>query len=128
MTTEITQLKYSKEHEWVNVQGNQAYVGITAFAQAQLGDIVFVELPAEGVEVRAGEVFGTIESVKTVSDLYSPVTGKIVEVNHKLQDVPETVNANPYNDGWMILVEISDSAELDELLSFSAYQDLISEE
>ncbi|GMA52522.1 glycine cleavage system H protein [Alicyclobacillus contaminans] len=115
------ELKYSKEHEWVKVEGNQARIGITDFAQDELGDIVFVELPEVGTEVRANETFGSVESVKTVSDLFAPVSGKIVQVNGALQDSPELVNSAPYEDGWMIVVEMSDPGELDALLDAAAY-------
>jgi glycine cleavage system H protein len=115
-------LKYSKEHEWVRVEGNRAYIGITDFAQSELGDIVFVELPSVGDEITAGKTFGTVESVKTVSDLYAPVSGKIVEVNENLADSPEKVNESPYDDAWMIVVEMSDPAELDALLSAADYE------
>jgi glycine cleavage system H protein len=119
-------LKYSKEHEWVRVEGNRAYIGITDFAQSELGDIVFVELPSVGDEITAGKTFGTVESVKTVSDLYAPVSGKIVEVNETLADSPEKVNESPYDDAWMIVVEMSDPAELDALLSAADYEQHIS--
>ncbi|MBX6394959.1 MAG: glycine cleavage system protein GcvH [Alicyclobacillaceae bacterium] len=119
-------LKYSKEHEWVRVDGNRAVIGITDFAQSELGDIVFVELPSVGDEVRAGQTFGTVESVKTVSDLYAPVSGKVVEVNEALGDAPEKVNQDPYGEGWMIVVEMSDPGELDHLLDADGYQAHIS--
>jgi glycine cleavage system H protein len=119
-------LKYSKEHEWVRVDGNRAYIGITDFAQSELGDIVFVELPEAGAELTANATFGTVESVKTVSDLYAPVSGKIVEINTALSDAPEKVNESPYEDGWMLVVEMSDASELDQLLSADEYTALIS--
>ncbi|MDI3256232.1 MAG: glycine cleavage system protein GcvH [Kyrpidia sp.] len=115
------ELKYSEEHEWVRVEGNRAVIGITDFAQSELGDIVFVELPSAGAEVKAGETFGTVESVKTVSDLYAPVSGKVVEVNGDLGDAPEKVNEDPYGAGWMIVVEMSDSKELDQLMDANGY-------
>lgn len=115
-------LKYSKEHEWVRVEGNRAYVGITDFAQDELGDIVFVELPEVGAQVTANETFGTVESVKTVSDLFAPVSGKVVEVNGALADNPEKVNESPYGDGWMIVVEMSNAEELNQLLDAAGYQ------
>lgn len=115
-------LKYSKEHEWVRVEGNRAYVGITDFAQDELGDIVFVELPEVGAQVTANETFGTVESVKTVSDLFAPVSGKVVEVNAVLADNPERVNESPYGDGWMIVIEMSNPEELNELLDAAGYQ------
>ncbi|BCJ85373.1 glycine cleavage system protein GcvH [Effusibacillus dendaii] len=120
-----SELKYSKEHEWVRVEGNKAYIGITDFAQSELGDIVFVELPDAGDEVQANSTFGTVESVKTVSDLYAPVSGTILEVNESLADSPEKVNESPYNDGWMLVVEMKDPSELDKLLTADQYADVI---
>jgi glycine cleavage system H protein len=119
-------LKYSKEHEWVRIDGNRAVIGITDFAQSELGDIVFVELPEAGSELNVDATFGTVESVKTVSDLYAPISGKIVEVNSALVDSPEKVNESSYEDGWMIVVEMSDASQLDNLLSPEAYTDHIS--
>ncbi len=121
------ELKYSKEHEWVKVEGNQVRIGITHFAQDELGDIVFVELPEVGAEVKANETFGTVESVKTVSDLFAPVSGKVVAVNESLADAPETVNSSPYGDGWMIVVEMANPDELNDLLDAAAYEKHISE-
>jgi glycine cleavage system H protein len=118
-------LKYSKEHEWVRVEGNRAYIGITDFAQSELGDIVFVELPEAGAELTENATFGTVESVKTVSDLYAPVSGKIVEVNADLVDSPEKVNEAPYEGGWMLVVEMSDPSQLDNMLSADAYTELL---
>ncbi len=115
-------LKYSKEHEWVRVEGNQAVIGITDFAQDELGDIVFVELPAEGAELHANETFGTVESVKTVSDLFAPVSGKVVRVNGALEDTPEHVNSSPYENGWMVVVEMSNPSELEGLLDANGYR------
>jgi len=117
-------LKYSKEHEWVKIDGNRAIVGITDFAQSELGDIVFVELPEVDDEVDAGSTFGTVESVKTVSDLYVPVSGRVVEVNDKLEDEPELVNDDPYGEGWMIVIEMSDPGQLDQLLDADGYEAL----
>jgi len=122
------ELKYSKEHEWVRVEGNKAYVGITHFAQSELGDIVFVELPEVGDTVEADEPFGSVESVKTVSELYAPVSGKVLEVNESLADSPELVNESPYEKAWMIVVEMSNPAELDDLLDAAGYEKLISEQ
>lgn len=119
------ELKYSKEHEWVRVEGNKAYIGITDFAQSELGDIVFVELPEAGDELSQNSTFGTVESVKTVSDLYAPVSGKILEVNESLADSPEKVNESPYGDGWMLVVELKDPAEIDSLLSAEQYGEVI---
>ncbi|WP_067622763.1 glycine cleavage system protein GcvH [Alicyclobacillus acidiphilus] len=118
-------LKYSREHEWVRVDGTQAYIGITDFAQAELGDIVFVELPEVGAEITAGDTFGTVESVKTVSDLFAPVSGKVVQVNTGLEDAPELVNSAPYEGGWMIVVEMANPEELSQLLDADAYTALI---
>lgn len=122
------ELKYSKEHEWVRVEGNKAFVGITHFAQSELGDIVFVELPEVGDTVEADEPFGSVESVKTVSELYAPVSGKVLEVNESLADSPELVNESPYEKAWMIVVEMSNPAELDDLLDAAGYEKLISEQ
>lgn len=122
MSSVPNDLKYSKEHEWVRVEGNRAYVGITDFAQDELGDIVFVELPEVGDELSANTTFGTVESVKTVSDLYAPISGKIVEVNEELVDSPEKVNESPYQDGWMLVIEVTDTSELDQLLTADEYQ------
>jgi glycine cleavage system H protein len=121
------ELRYSKEHEWVKTEGNLARIGITDFAQSELGDIVFVELPEVGAEIKADEPFGSVESVKTVSELYAPVSGKIVEVNGELDGSPENVNDSPYEEGWMIVVEMSDEAELEKLLSAEQYEELVSE-
>jgi glycine cleavage system H protein len=122
-----SELKYSKEHEWVRVEGNKAYIGITDFAQAELGDIVFVELPEAGSNIAVNQTFGTVESVKTVSDLFAPVSGTVLEVNGSLEDAPEHVNHNPYGDGWMIVIEMSDEGELAQLLDASGYESHISE-
>jgi len=121
-------LKYHKEHEWVRVEGDVAVIGISHFAQDQLGEVVYVDLPSEGDEVTADETFGEIESVKSVSELYSPVTGEIVEVNSALDDAPETVNEDPYGEGWMIKVKMADSSEIDVLLSAEDYEAFIEDE
>lgn len=118
-------LKYTKDHEWVSVEGNVATVGITDFAQGELGDIVFVDIQTEGEELGKGEVFGTIEAVKTVADAFMPVSGKVVEVNADLEGAPETVNSDPYGAGWMIKVEMSDPKETEELLSADQYQQIL---
>ncbi len=120
-----TDLAYTNEHEWVKVDGNIATVGITDYAQGELGDIVFVELPSEGDETRQNEAFGTIEAVKAVSELFAPVSGKVVEVNSALEDAPETINSDPYGDGWMLKIELADKSELDSLLSAADYEKLI---
>ncbi len=119
-------LKYTKEHEWVRDNGDGTVtVGITDFAQGELGDIVFVELEPEGSEFEQDDVFGTVEAVKTVSELFSPVSGEIVEINELLEDDPELVNNDPYGDGWMVKIKCSDSAQLESLLSVDAYQELV---
>lgn len=119
-------LFYTKEHEWVRFEGQTARIGITDFAQSELGDIVFVELPDVDSEIRLGETFGTVESVKTVSDLYAPVTGKVIEVNEQLTDAPEKVNEEPYSGGWMIVVQLSSDGR-DGLLTAAQYQAQIAE-
>ncbi|MFC7322199.1 glycine cleavage system protein GcvH [Halobacillus campisalis] len=121
-------LLYSEEHEWVKKEGEKVRIGITDFAQSELGDIVFVELPEEGDTVEADEPFGSVESVKTVSELYAPVTGKVVEVNEELEDSPEYVNESPYEKAWMIVVEPNDTSELDELMSAADYEEMIDED
>jgi len=118
-------LKYSNDHEWVKVEGNIATVGITDFAQGQLGDIVFVDIQTEGETLGTGEVFGAIEAVKTVADALMPVSGKIVEVNPNLENAPESVNTDPYGEGWMIKVEFSDPSEIDALLDANAYKAIL---
>ena len=118
-------LKYTREHEWAKVEGDRARIGITAFAQEQLGDVVFVELPKVGSRVSAMEGFGVVESVKAVSDLFAPLTGEVVEVNSELTKKPETVNTDPYGQGWMIVIKLADAKELETLLSPADYQSLI---
>lgn len=118
-------LKYTKEHEWVRVEGNIGIVGITDFAQSELGDIVFVDLNKSLTEVTQGQVFGTIEAVKTVSDLFAPISGKIIEFNSNLETNAEVVNKDPYGEGWMIKIEIANPSELDNLLDANAYKSLI---
>ncbi len=118
-------LKYTKDHEWVAVNGDEATVGITDYAQNELGDIVFVEIETEGDTLEKEEVFGTIEAVKTVSDMFMPVSGEITAVNAKLEDEPDVVNKDPYNDGWMIRIKVQDTSELDDLLSAEDYKKLI---
>jgi len=119
-------LKYTKDHEWVAIDGDVATVGITDFAQGELGDIVFVEIETEGETLDKEEVFGTIEAVKTVSDLYMPLSGEVTELNEELEDKPELVNEDPYEGGWMIKIKISDPSEVDSLLSAEEYKALIS--
>ncbi|MCD9080010.1 glycine cleavage system protein GcvH [Staphylococcus haemolyticus] len=122
-----SELKYSKEHEWVKVDGNTVTIGITEYAQGELGDIVFVELPEVDDEINEGDTFGSVESVKTVSELYAPVSGKVVESNEELEDSPEFVNESPYEKAWMVKVELSDESQLDDLLSADQYKEMISE-
>jgi len=122
------ELRYSEEHEWVKVEGEKVRVGITDFAQHELGDIVFVELPEVGAEVSADEPFGSVESVKTVSELYAPVSGKVVEVNEDLSDNPEFVNESPYEKAWMIVIEPSDVSEVDNLMNAEQYAEMIKED
>ena len=118
-------LQYSKDHEWIKIDGTTATIGITEFAQGELGDIVYVDISSVGKEVAAGDVFGTVEAVKTVSDLYSPLTGTVDEVNEKLGSNPELVNSDAYGDGWMIKMSISNQSEVADLLSAEAYGELI---
>lgn len=121
-------LKYTKEHEWVIIDSDHiATIGITDFAQSSLGDITFVQLPQDGENVRKDDSFGVVESVKAVSDLYSPVTGRVVEVNMPLLNAPELLNEDPYNDGWMIKVEVESTEEIDELMDAKAYKDYVEE-
>jgi glycine cleavage system H protein len=115
-------LKYTKDHEWIKVDGDTATVGVTDFAQQQLGDVVFVEIETEGDSLNKGDVFGTIEAVKTVSDMYMPVSGEIIEVNPKLEDAPETVNEDPYGEGWMIKVKMENADEANELMAAEDYK------
>jgi glycine cleavage system H protein len=119
-------LKYTEDHEWVRVEGDFAYVGITDFAQGELGDIVYVDISEEGEELDQGEVFGSVEAVKTVADLYMPVSGEVVEINENLEGEPELVNSDPYGDGWMVKIKLSNAAELEELMDAEAYQGNIS--
>jgi glycine cleavage system H protein len=115
-------LKYTKDHEWIRVSGNEAYVGVTDFAQGELGDIVFIDITTVGQEIKHGEIFGTVEAVKTVSDLFMPVSGKVLEVNPKLEGNPELVNTDPYGDGWMVKLSIGNASELSGLLSSADYK------
>jgi glycine cleavage system H protein len=121
-------LKYTRDHEWARIQGGRVTVGITDFAQDQLGDVVYVELPDVGEMVKKGEAFGVVESTKAVSDLFAPVSGKVVEVNSPLADGPETVNEDPYEEGWMIVVEVGDTKELADLMDAAAYRKFVEEE
>ena len=119
------ELKYTKDHEWVRVEGDIAVVGITDFAQSELGDIVFVDIQTEGETLSKGEVFGTIEAVKTVADAYMPVSGEVVEVNAALDGAPEKVNSDPYGEGWMVKIKVSGASEFDTLLSAEQYEEII---
>ncbi len=119
--------RYTKEHEWVELDGNRAKIGITDHAQSELGDVVFVELPALETKVNQGDALGTVESVKAVSDVYSPVGGKVVQVNSELEDAPETINADPHGAGWLVVLEVDDPGQVDSLLDVAAYQELIAE-
>ena len=122
------ELRYTKEHEWVLVEDGMAIVGITDFAQSELGDIVYVELPSVGTEVSAAEPFGNIESVKSVSDLFAPISGAIADVNTRLSDSPELMNSDPFGEGWLVRIEPSNAAELDELLTADEYAEYIGAE
>jgi glycine cleavage system H protein len=121
----IKNLKYTKEHEWINVSENSATIGITDFAQGELGDIVFVELPNLGDLFSKDDVFGTVEAVKTVADLYIPISGKVIAVNEELESNPELINSNPYDKGWIIEIELNDPSEMNTLLSHDKYEELI---
>ena len=118
-------LKYSTDHEWVRVEGNEAYIGITNFAQSELGDIVFIEVETVEEELDQGEVFGTIEAVKTVSDLLLPIGGEILEFNETLEDQPELINTDPYGEGWIVKISIENESELEDLLDTNAYKALV---
>ncbi|MFQ3182674.1 MAG: glycine cleavage system H protein [Polaribacter sp.] len=115
-------LKYTKDHEWIKIEGNTATVGITEYAQGELGDIVYVDVDTLDDTVAEGDVFGSVEAVKTVSDLFMPLSGEIIEFNEELEDAPEMVNSDPYEKGWMIKIEISDSSQIDDLLDAEAYE------
>jgi len=123
-----SELKYSKDHEWVRVDGSKAVLGITAHAAEALGDVVFVELPEEGDSIASGEAFGSVESVKAVSDVFSPVSGDVTAINEALLDAPELINSDPYGEGWMIEIELEDVSQLDELLSAAEYEAFLKEE
>lgn len=118
-------LKYTKDHEWIRLEGSEAFVGITDFAQSELGDIVFVDVDSEGDELNQEEVFGSIEAVKTVSDMFMPVGGTVLEFNQQLEDQPELVNQDPYGAGWIVKIRMSDAAEVEKLLAADAYQEQI---
>jgi glycine cleavage system H protein len=120
-------LKYTKDHEWIKIEGNIATVGITEYAQGELGDIVYVDVDTLDDTVAEGDVFGSVEAVKTVSDLFMPLSGEVIEFNEELEDAPELVNSDPYEKGWMIKIEFSDSSQIDDLLDAAAYEVLIKE-
>lgn len=117
-------LKYTNDHEWIRIEGDEAFIGITDYAQKELGDIVFIEVETEGETLKKGDTFGTIEAVKTVSDMYMPVSGEIVEFNEALEDQPELVNKEPFDNGWIVKVKLSDTTELDTLLDVDAYKEV----
>jgi glycine cleavage system H protein len=118
-------LRYTKDHEWIKINGEEAMIGITDFAQRELGDIVYVEIETVGKELQGGEIFGTVEAVKTVSDLYLPLSGTVTEVNPNLNTNPESVNNDPYGEGWMIKMKVANTSDLDQLLTAEAYQKLV---
>ena len=118
-------LKYTKDHEWLRVEGNVAFVGITHFAQSELGDIVFIDVDTEGESLEKEEVFGSVEAVKTVSDLFMPINGEVLEFNEKLEDNPELINSDPYGEGWIIKVSLNDDSDMEDLLSSDNYQELV---
>ena len=119
------ELKYTKDHEWLRIEGDNVYVGITSFAQGELGDIVFVDVDTEGEELEKEEVFGSVEAVKTVSDLFMPINGEVLAFNEKLEDEPELINTDPYGDGWIIKISASDVGDLDVLLDANSYKKLV---
>ncbi|WP_461640959.1 glycine cleavage system protein GcvH [Labilibaculum euxinus] len=118
-------LKYTKDHEWIRVEGEEAFVGVTDFAQGELGDIVFVEVETEGDELDKEEIFGTIEAVKTVSDMFMPIAGEVLEFNEKLEEAPDLINSDPYGEGWIVKIKIADNSELEELLTAEQYKELL---
>jgi len=120
-----TRYRYTKEHEWVDLEGTQAKIGITEHAQSELGDVVFVELPAVGTQLKKGDNLGTVESVKAVSDIYAPLSGKVIEVNTKIESAPETINQDPHGEGWLVVLEVADSSEADHLLDAASYENEI---
>lgn len=120
-----SELKYTKDHEWIQIEGNDVIIGITDYAQSELGDIVFVEIETIGDDLKKEEIFGSVEAVKTVSDLFAPLSGKIIEINEALEDNPELVNNDPYGEGWIIKMEIKDLSEIEDLLDADSYKDLI---
>ena len=121
----LEDLKYTNDHEWVRLKGDIAYVGITNFAQGELGDIVYVEIETLNQKIEHGEVFGTVEAVKTVSDLFMPISGEIIEINQKLESQPELINNDPYGEGWMVKIKYDDRSQFDQLLDLTSYEKLI---
>ena len=121
----VEDVLYTKDHEWAKVEGNIVTVGITDFSQRELGDIVYVEIETEGEDLDQEEVFGTVEAVKTVADLFMPIAGKVIEVNTALEDAPETLNTDPTNQGWLVKIEMNDASQLDQLMDAAAYKDMI---
>ena len=121
-------LLYTEEHEWIQIEGDSATIGITDYAQQELGDVVYVELPEQGLDLDVGQTFGSVESVKAVSEIYSPLSGSVAEINGMLEDSPETINEDPYGDGWMIRLDVTESAEVGELMSADDYRDYLAEE
>jgi len=121
------ELKYTKDHEWIKVEGNTGIIGVTDYAQGELGDVVFVDIAEDLAEIKSGEAFGTIEAVKTVSDLYAPCDGKVIEVNTSLADDPQKINSDPYGEGWLIKIELTDTSQLDSLLDAEGYKAQIGE-
>ena len=121
----VEDVLYTKDHEWAKVEGNIVTVGITDFAQRELGDIVYIEIESEGEDLVQEDVFGTVEAVKTVADLFMPISGKVVEVNAELEDAPETLNTDPTGEGWLVKIEVADASQLDALMDATAYKDLI---
>ena len=124
----MSEVRYTDQHEWIRLDGDEATVGITKYAAEALGDVVFVELPAVGDAVKKGESFGVVESVKAVSELFAPVSGKVVEVNDPLTDAPETINSDPYEEGWMIVIEPTDASEADALMDAKTYREFVEEQ
>lgn len=118
-------LKYTKDHEWIRIEGGDAYIGVTDFAQGELGDVVFIEVETEGETLDKEEVFGTIEAVKTVSDMFMPVSGEVLEFNEKLEDAPDLVNKDPFGEGWIVKIKLTDTSELDELMTPEQYKEHI---
>ena len=119
-------LRYTKDHEWLRIENNEAYVGITSFAQSELGDIVYIDVDSEGEQLEKEEVFGSVEAVKTVSDLFMPINGEVLEFNEKLEDNPELINSDPFGEGWIIKISVSDASDLEKLLSSADYEKLVS--